>query len=813
MTLHSFSQEKIHYKNSKNSLIEFSISDSEYFVSFNENQRISFLKNKLIANSKEVNKNSIIIKNDSIKGKYDERKFKIAKLLKDNFTKIEPVLVYKDGIKQLCNGELIIKVTNKSDVAELFTNYNIDVKPNKLVNNQFIVKITDINTFQLFELVNKLQSNKKVEFVEPNFIRLIKPFTSDPYYNYQWAINNQGYLGGAVDADMDVDEAWTFDATGQGIKVAVIDTGVDLNHPDLMNNLLSGYDTTGDNSNGATQGVPHGTACAGIIAAVTNNIGVSGISYNAKIMPVRVFPTIGSPTNDMLANGITWAYQNGADIISNSWGGGSNSDAINNAIHNAITNGRNNKGCVILFSTGNDDSVVEYPAILEDVIAVGATSMCDERKSPNSCDGENAWGSNYGNEIDVVAPGVKIYTTDIFGSAGYNSGDYVSNFNGTSSACPNAAGVAALILSVNSNLNQSQVREILESTTDKISNYNYATISSHPSGTWNNEVGYGRLNAKKAIIKAKGGVNGPVEFCIGTQAVYTYTNSIPKGATITWEYPTNRMYIISGQGTPNITFGAFSSGIDNIIKAKITNNGDDEFYGKISNILYSGSSAIPEIIVAPDSPLNLICCGFQTFRQAVCNTNCFNLEWQFNILYQDPSDYYFFNTSSGYITAQKNTYSPLILNVKARNIPENCGNPSGWSNEISRYYGTVSSTNNLLSTSQINYNSEVPLNEYYSNIDNNLYIKTVDLYVWLEAIFGNRNLDNNEVEKIKTLIKNKNAFKDLKIQIYNFYGVKIFDKNFKQGSNIINLSNFENGIYFIKYYYGGISNTKTIIKN
>ncbi|MGV8947694.1 MAG: T9SS type A sorting domain-containing protein [Lutibacter sp.] len=309
---------------------------------------------------------------------------------------------------------------------------------------------------------------------------------------------------------------------------------------------------------------------------------------------------------------------------------------------------------------------------------------------------------------------------------------------------------------------------------------------------------------------------GPNEICTGSSTTYTIIN-IPIGATINWGYPANSMYIISGQGTPSCTFGSFTSGSNNNITSTITYNGTNNVYMKNINILSGTTQQVPTIIIAPDNPFNLTCCGqTYTFNHTVCENNCTNIEWNFNVYYQSPQDYYGFARygNSGYITAQKNTFAPLIVGARARNIPVNCGSPSAWSNEISRYYGTVSSTNKLLlSTSQANYNSEIPLSEYYSNIDNNLYIETVDLYAWLESIFGNRNLDNNEVEKIKMLIKNEKSFNSIKIQIYNFYGVKIFDKNFKEGSNIINLSNFENGVYFIKYNYGGILNTKTIIKN
>ena len=181
---------------------------------------------------------------------------------------------------------------------------------------------------------------------------------------------------------------------------------------------------------------------------------------------------------------------------------------------------------------------MSYPATLSGVIAVGASSMCDERKNPSSCDGES-WGSNYGTGIDVVAPGVKIYTTDISGPSGYNSGDYRSDFNGTSSACPNAAGVAALILSVNANLTQSQVRQILELNTDKIGSYTFSpSVLGQPNGTWNSEVGYGRLNACQAVLGAIGNsINGPSLICTtGTFTIpannVTWSTSNPAGLSI-----------------------------------------------------------------------------------------------------------------------------------------------------------------------------------------------------------------------------------------------------------------------------------------
>jgi len=352
--LSSFAQETFKYKDSENSLIEFEISTDEYFVIVNNTQKQSLQKNKSISKITEIATNSIIIKSKINSDKYKSRKSKLSQKLNSSVSKIEPVLIYKDGVKQVCNGEIIIELKNKRIIDELFSDYEIEIIPNDLVKNQFLIKIKDINTFKLLKLVSNLQNNSKIDFIEPNFIRLMKPHTNDPFFNSQWSINNQGYLGGTIDADMDVDDAWSI-STGSGVKIAIIDEGVDLTHPDLTANLISGYDATGGNSNGApSNNDAHGTSCAGIVSAVANNnVGIAGIAYNAKIIPVRIAHSNSAgwvTDNNKLANGITWAYQNGADILSNSWGGGSPSTAITNAINNAVNNGRNGKGCgIILF--------------------------------------------------------------------------------------------------------------------------------------------------------------------------------------------------------------------------------------------------------------------------------------------------------------------------------------------------------------------------------------------------------------------------------------------------------------------------------
>lgn len=362
------------------------------------------------------------------------------------------------------------------------------------------------------QLANQLMSKSWIEFAEPNWIqKLHTQAPNDPFYSSQWALENVGSIGKAG-ADLRVSQAWNYGLGSAQIKVAIIDDGVDLSHEDLQANLMPGYDATGNGSSGNSIGDDsHGTACAGIVAAIQNNgIGITGVAPNCKIIPVRIAysdPLGGWITsNQIIASGINWAWdQAGADILSNSYGGGSSSFVINEAIDNAISQGRNGKGSPVLFSAGNSNESVKYPARYEPAIAIGALSMCDERKSPFSCDGQQNWGSCFGQDLDVMAPGVQIYSTDKSGFAGYETGNYTPRFGGTSAACPFAAGVMALVLSANPDLTQQEARDILEQTCRKGGNYNYSNAQPDKNnGSWNQEMGYGVVNALEAVKAAQG---------------------------------------------------------------------------------------------------------------------------------------------------------------------------------------------------------------------------------------------------------------------------------------------------------------------
>ncbi len=344
---------------------------------------------------------------------------------------------------------------------------------------------------------------------EPEFIGGYKTnCTNDPLITNQWAINNTGQFGGTTGMDTRVCNAHTYTTGSVLVDIAIIDEGFENNHPDLDGNLANtGYDTKFATTPTVVYG-SHGTACAGIAAAEGNNsLGVSGVAYNSDLMSVAMdFNTL---TNAQIADGFNWSRLNGAEVMSNSWGGGASSSIVNTSITNALTLGRGGLGCVVLFATANDNlSAIEYPANSnEKIIAVGAMSPCGERKNPSSCDGENWWGSNYGAGLDVMAPGVLMYTTDRQGTNGYNSGagvlgNYTSDFNGTSSATPHAAGVAALILSVNPCLTTDQVEDIMQRTSRKVGGYSYTVNGLYPNGTWNNQMGYGLLDAEAAVKMA-----------------------------------------------------------------------------------------------------------------------------------------------------------------------------------------------------------------------------------------------------------------------------------------------------------------------
>lgn len=398
---------------------------------------------------------------------------------------------------------------------------------------------------------------------------------SDPYYTANWGHNNTAQLPGldwggtydhtlsttvgTVGFDANAPQAWD---GGQGygsasIVIAIIDSGVDMEHPDIRK--VTGYDFGSNDSNpdDDATGAGHGTCCAGVAAAMNNGVGAVGVAAGCSIMPLKVANNAGSMYFSSIQNALYYAADNGAHIISMSLGAAISTDAATNtAIQYAY-----NAGCTILAATGNENkTVISYPAINTYVIGVGAASPCGDRKRSSSlstevntgvstdprgytCDGERWWGSSYGvttkdaaGAVDILGPTI-LPTCDVVGSGGYRTGDIEPFFNGTSCATPYVAGVAALIKSANPSYTPAQVRAALVNSARDVTNAE--------SGTgWDRYSGYGLVDAQAAV-----GGTGPVA------PVASFT-----GTPVSGNAPLNVVFTDASTGSPTSWSWTFGDG-------------------------------------------------------------------------------------------------------------------------------------------------------------------------------------------------------------------------------------------------------------
>lgn len=522
---------------------------------------------------------------NNLDGSYIERINRIKQI--DGVQVVSPYFTGKSEKRIGLSNFFYVKLKALYDTTLLkrysYENKVIIVKQDKFMPLWFVLSCTKHSEVNAMKMANRFYESQLFQYAEPDLIvNDLLNCTNDIYFSNQWGLRNTGQYGGTTGIDIKACDAWNL-STGTGVTVAVIDQGIELNHPDLQANIhpLS-FDTETGTSPSIVQG-NHGVAYAGIVGAVGNNsLGIRGVASNVRLMSVSN-SLLGTPLSRMArGEGINWAVENGADVLSNSWGSSVQYQIIDDAIANAFINGRNGLGSIVVFASGNDNDAVNYPANSNpNILAVGAMSPCGQRKrsssnvweagpgvSPDpqgvSCDGEKRWGSNYGSQLDVVAPGVLVPTTDRQGNLGYNpnepihtgSGgnkitsdyanrDYTVWFNGTSAACPHVAGVAALILSVRPDLTGQQVRDVIEQTAQKVGGYSYTTTQGRPNGTWNQEMGYGLVNAYAAVYSVYPQISGPSVVC--AQNAFSIQN-LPSGATIQWsaDYP---LEVFSGQGT------------------------------------------------------------------------------------------------------------------------------------------------------------------------------------------------------------------------------------------------------------------------
>ena len=439
----------------------------------------------------------------------------------------------------------------------------------------------------LAETIAAYEARPDVEYAEPNFLYAPMNTPNDPSFNVLWGLHNTGQSGGTPGADISALQAWAATTGSTNVIVAVIDTGIDYNHPDLAGNMWVNPNpdpefndihgarwTDGDGS--MTSGDPmdgqsHGTHVAGTIGAVGNNaLGVVGVNWQVRLMALKFLPDVGNGSLADAIAAIEYAIEHGAHLSNNSWGGGGYSQALKDVIDAA---GAANQ--LFVAAAGNDnnnnDTNPSYPATydLPNIISVANSTRTDARRST----------SNYGlNSVHLAAPGTEIYSTVLNGSYGYKSG--------TSMAAPHVAGTAALLLSLHPNTAYANLKDWILGSVTPLSNWENLVITG------------GRLNAAQAIATSL--ENG---FSIAQQPALPFI--IPPGESVTLDIRfrppavdtyTNILTIVHNDlDQPDIIFSLSGTGLSVPPTASILTAAQTSIDG-------SGTVTIEVDVEDPDSP-------------------------------------------------------------------------------------------------------------------------------------------------------------------------------------------------------------------
>lgn len=461
-----------------------------------------------------------------------------ALLDKTDWVHVEPVFLL-NKTPWIAYDVFMIKLVDASEYDELIKlneKYGVEVvSRNVQLPNLITLRMHVPSEHTITEMARLYFEQLHLRYSTPDFkfeITKHQP-VDDPYYEFQF----YHHMTQAA-------FSWDITTGSENIVVAVIDDGV-MAHEDLpANRLVNGHDAFGVTGGAPGGNEAHGMAVAGIIAATHNNLGIAGLAPNVQVMPVRIFDERGDWAGaGNVVNAFAHAVNNGAQVINNSWAiffedGSSVTDpneipALTNVITDAMENGRNGDGIVVVFASGNNGQEVTYPANIPGVISVGAVDDSDEVFNYSS----------RGNELDIVAPSGEIgsrvsvqcgffnnrwqttlqgtvWSLDQDGANGWNPGDtdidppdcfneyqwtthggqptpdqpYTAHFGGTSAAAPQISGAVALMLTVNPDLTLDQIRDILHDTAD----WKYHMGTSPPT----DEYGHGRLNAFKAVSRA-----------------------------------------------------------------------------------------------------------------------------------------------------------------------------------------------------------------------------------------------------------------------------------------------------------------------
>ncbi|MFB0566866.1 MAG: S8 family peptidase [Candidatus Aminicenantaceae bacterium] len=363
--------------------------------------------------------------------------------------------------------------------------------------NVYTIQIPEDITVE--EMVFSLNQNPDVEYAEPNYKVYISITPNDRYFRDQYALSNTGqeliWIPGSPQgkpkADIKATSGWEETKGDKEVIIAVLDTGVDMLHPDIDEKVhSSGWDFV-NNDFDATDDHWHGTHVSGIAAAETNNeIGIAGVAWECKILPVKVLDKNGEGDIEGVSNGIIWATDKGADVINMSFGGVTNLGKGNlpRTLQSALKDAYD-KDVVLAAAAGNDGGDVNWPASSVYCLAVAATNYNDERVTFANTGG--VWESNSGTEIDVAAPGegiLSLYPIELTPS-GFTPYAYS---DGTSMATAHVSGLAALLKSVKPWLTNRDIMDIIR--------YSAEDVNSDLDSGKDDFLGYGRIDLEIALV-------------------------------------------------------------------------------------------------------------------------------------------------------------------------------------------------------------------------------------------------------------------------------------------------------------------------
>ncbi len=418
---------------------------------------------------------------------------------------------------------------------------------NKKIGCTYVINLESDR--QIKELIELYKLTGLFEYVEPNFVgnyQGVQTIPNDDRFNTQWPHHNDGTFSlsnSTIDADIDTDLAWDITQGDPNLVVAILDSGIKLDHPEFSgrvwlnsNENQNGTDTDSNNyiddingwdfvnnDNDPTDDFGHGTHVTGIaLASGNNDIGFAGVNWNSKIMACKILDDNGGGFYSWWADAIYYAVDNGAAVINLSAGGNSPSTLLEDAINYAYNN-----NVPVIVAVGNENTEIEYPAKYTNAFAIGATNPDDTRSVPFQ--GNSTGGSNFGPELDFVAPG------NYISGIGHSSNTDYLYWGGTSQAAPHVTGLISLLLSVNSNLTVDQIRTILEeSSEDQIGD-------SDDTVGWDQYYGHGRINIYNALTHLTLNINS---IDVSKNNVILYPNPASNNSPIRIKGISNGIYEI-----------------------------------------------------------------------------------------------------------------------------------------------------------------------------------------------------------------------------------------------------------------------------